>query len=91
MVLSRALGLSQSLMFPTECAGNEGVRAQRRGASRTSRAMWDLSSVAPPPPCPPHQMPRTPAEVPATGVMGKETEGRAEAGAGQGALMGQQV
>ena len=53
MVLSRALGLSQSLVFPTECAENEGVRAQRRGASRTSRAMWDLSSVAPPPPCPP--------------------------------------
>ena len=37
------------------------------------------------------QMPRTLAEVPATGAMRKETEGRAGAGAGPGALVGQQV
>ena len=82
MVLSRALGLSQSLTFPAERAGKEGVRAQRRGARRTSRAMWDLSSVVPSPPPTPCQMPRTRAEVPATGAMGKETEDRAGVGAG---------
>lgn len=73
----RALGLSQSSRS-LQNAGDEGGQGQRRGHG--GPAGMGISAVcgspASPPPPTPDQMPRTPAEVPATGAMGKETEGR---------------